>query len=191
MGRGVAPDRLPERRHRALHAGVDEERKPVALAGLEPAMDEKVDGESEDQHMEESLVDRLAGAEQRHLEVMPQLLAAQILGDLNDLAVHTPITAAAVYGGVGMAPQEHAFRSGVDVIIGTPGRLLDHFRAPYAKLAAYRERMGWNFKWLSASENDFAYDLHASHTPEEMAGEAWLNYKMAKPRPKGRCCRCC
>jgi ATP-dependent RNA helicase RhlE len=61
-------------------------------------------------------------------------LAAQILEDLNDLAVHTPITAAAVYGGMSMAPQEHAFRSGVDVIIGTPGRLLDHFRAPYAKL---------------------------------------------------------
>src|SRR5215510_4494453 len=63
-------------------------------------------------------------------------LAAQILEDLNDLAVHTPITAAAVYGGVGMGPQEHAFRSGVDVIVGTPGRLLDHFRAPYAKLTS-------------------------------------------------------
>jgi ATP-dependent RNA helicase RhlE len=63
-------------------------------------------------------------------------LAAQILGDLTDLAVHTPLTAAAVFGGVGMGPQEHAFRSGVDVIIGTPGRLLDHFRRPYARLAA-------------------------------------------------------
>ena len=62
-------------------------------------------------------------------------LAAQIVEDLNDLAVHTPLTAAAVFGGVGMGPQEHAFRSGVDVIVGTPGRLLDHFRAPYAKLA--------------------------------------------------------
>ena len=62
-------------------------------------------------------------------------LAAQILEDLNDLAVHTPITAAAVYGGVAMGPQEHAFRSGVDVLIATPGRLLDHFRAPYAKLS--------------------------------------------------------
>jgi ATP-dependent RNA helicase RhlE len=61
-------------------------------------------------------------------------LAAQILGDLNDIAVHTPITAAAVFGGVGMGPQEHAFRSGVDVIIATPGRLLDHLKAPYAKL---------------------------------------------------------
>jgi len=62
-------------------------------------------------------------------------LAAQILEDLNDLTVHTPINGAAVFGGVGMGPQEHAFRSGVDVIVGTPGRLLDHFRAPYAKLA--------------------------------------------------------
>jgi ATP-dependent RNA helicase RhlE len=63
-------------------------------------------------------------------------LAAQIAEDLNSLAIHTPITGAAVYGGVGMGPQEHAFRSGVDVIIATPGRLLDHFRAPYARLTA-------------------------------------------------------
>src|SRR5256885_10143306 len=61
-------------------------------------------------------------------------LAAQVLADINDLATHTPITAAAVYGGVGMSPQEHAFRRGVDIIVGTPGRLLDHFRAPYARM---------------------------------------------------------
>ena len=61
-------------------------------------------------------------------------LAAQILEDLNSFAVHTPITAAAVYGGVGMGPQEHAFRAGVDVIIATPGRLLDHFRSSYARI---------------------------------------------------------
>jgi ATP-dependent RNA helicase RhlE len=61
-------------------------------------------------------------------------LAAQILEDLKDLSTHTPVTGASVYGGVGMGPQEHAFRSGVDVIVGTPGRLLDHFRQPYAKL---------------------------------------------------------
>ena len=62
-------------------------------------------------------------------------LAAQILEDLNDVAVHTPVTGAAVFGGVGMGPQEHAFRSGVDIIVGTPGRLLDHFARPYAKLS--------------------------------------------------------
>jgi ATP-dependent RNA helicase RhlE len=71
----------------------------------------------------------------RALVVTPtRELAAQIVEDLTDLATHTPLTGAAVYGGVGMGPQEHAFRSGVDVIAGTPGRLLDHFRFPYAKL---------------------------------------------------------
>ena len=61
-------------------------------------------------------------------------LAAQIEQHLAGLAVHTPLSGAAVYGGVGMGPQEHAFRSGVDVIIATPGRLLDHFRHDYARL---------------------------------------------------------
>jgi ATP-dependent RNA helicase RhlE len=61
-------------------------------------------------------------------------LAAQIDEHLRDLAVHTPLSGAAVYGGVGMGPQEHAFRSGVDVIVATPGRLLDHFQYGYAKL---------------------------------------------------------
>src|SRR5436309_9608649 len=62
-------------------------------------------------------------------------LAAQIDEHLRELAVHTPLSGAAVYGGVGMGPQEHAFRSGVDVIVATPGRLLDHFQYGYAKLA--------------------------------------------------------
>jgi ATP-dependent RNA helicase RhlE len=61
-------------------------------------------------------------------------LAAQILKELEELAVHTPLTAASIFGGVGMGPQEHAFRSGVDVLVATPGRLLDHLRQPYAKL---------------------------------------------------------
>src|SRR5947208_5131699 len=61
-------------------------------------------------------------------------LAAQILEELEELAVHTPITAAAIFGGVGMGPQEHALRSGVDILVATPGRLLDHLRHPYAKL---------------------------------------------------------
>jgi len=61
-------------------------------------------------------------------------LCAQIDHHLQELAVHTPVTSAAVFGGVGMGPQEHAFRAGVDVIVATPGRLLDHFRFPYAAL---------------------------------------------------------
>jgi len=61
-------------------------------------------------------------------------LASQIAAHMEELAVHTPVTGASVFGGVGMGPQEHAFRSGVDVIVATPGRLLDHMRRPYARL---------------------------------------------------------
>ena len=63
-------------------------------------------------------------------------LAAQVLQSLEEVAVHTPLTAASIFGGVGMGPQEHAFRVGVDVIVATPGRLLDHLSKPYASLAA-------------------------------------------------------
>jgi len=61
-------------------------------------------------------------------------LAAQIFEDVGDLAAHTAVKAAAIYGGVGMGPQEQALRRGVDVLIATPGRLLDHLRQPYANL---------------------------------------------------------
>ncbi|HET8946318.1 MAG TPA: DEAD/DEAH box helicase [Candidatus Polarisedimenticolia bacterium] len=81
------------------------------------------------------LIDRRRGATSALVLTPTRELAGQILEDLNDLAVHTPVTAASVIGGVGMGPQEHAFRSAVDVIIGTPGRLLDHFRFPYARLS--------------------------------------------------------
>src|SRR5215210_4818243 len=80
------------------------------------------------------LIDEPRGTTRALVLTPTRELAAQIVEDLNDLAVHTPLSAAAVFGGVGMGPQEHAFRSGVDVIVGTPGRLLDHFRAHYAKL---------------------------------------------------------
>ena len=72
----------------------------------------------------------------RALVVAPtRELAAQILEEFNSLATHTPLTGAAVFGGVGMGPQEHAFRAGVDVIVATPGRLLDHMRSPYVNFS--------------------------------------------------------
>ncbi|HEX6629884.1 MAG TPA: DEAD/DEAH box helicase, partial [Gemmatimonadaceae bacterium] len=61
-------------------------------------------------------------------------LAAQVEEQFQQLGQHTPVTSAAIFGGVGMGPQEHAFRSGVDILVATPGRLLDHLKQPYAKL---------------------------------------------------------
>jgi ATP-dependent RNA helicase RhlE len=81
------------------------------------------------------LIDKPRGTTRALILTPTRELAAQIVEDLDDLAVHTPVTAAPVFGGVGMGPQEHAFRSGVDIIVATPGRLLDHFSRPYARLS--------------------------------------------------------
>jgi ATP-dependent RNA helicase RhlE len=62
-------------------------------------------------------------------------LAAQIHEHLEAVAAHTELTGAAIFGGVGMGPQEQAFRRGVDVLVATPGRLLDHLQHSYASLA--------------------------------------------------------
>src|SRR5262245_36252817 len=62
-------------------------------------------------------------------------LAAQIDEHRRQLARHAGVAGAAIFGGVGMEPQEHALRRGVEVIVATPGRLLDHLRFPYARLA--------------------------------------------------------
>lgn len=61
-------------------------------------------------------------------------LAVQITEHFHDLARHTSLKAAAVYGGVSPIPQEKAFRKGVDFIMATPGRLLDHMSHDYARL---------------------------------------------------------
>ena len=53
-------------------------------------------------------------------------LADQIAAHLKLLAKYTDIRIAAVYGGVGMGPQATAFKRGADIIVATPGRLLDH-----------------------------------------------------------------
>jgi ATP-dependent RNA helicase RhlE len=57
-------------------------------------------------------------------------LAAQIEEHLRVLGRYTRVTSAAIFGGVGMGPQQQALRRGVDVVVATPGRLLDHLREP-------------------------------------------------------------
>jgi ATP-dependent RNA helicase RhlE len=63
-------------------------------------------------------------------------LAVQIEDEIHGLAYHTSITSAAVYGGVEMGGQERALRAGVDIIVATPGRLMDHMRQQNADLGA-------------------------------------------------------
>src|SRR4029450_3629192 len=57
-------------------------------------------------------------------------LAAQIDEHRRALARYTRTDGAAVFGGVPMGPQEAAFRRGVDILVATPARLLDHLPYP-------------------------------------------------------------
>ncbi|MET0212162.1 MAG: DEAD/DEAH box helicase [Vicinamibacterales bacterium] len=55
-------------------------------------------------------------------------LCGQIEDDVQGFTYHTDLTSIAVYGGVPMDPQERALKSGVDIVVATPGRLMDHMR---------------------------------------------------------------
>jgi ATP-dependent RNA helicase RhlE len=81
------------------------------------------------------LIERPRGTTRALVLAPTRELALQIKADLAALGRHTNVKGAAVHGGVGMKPQEDAFRRGVDVIVATPGRLLDHFGRGYADLA--------------------------------------------------------
>ena len=65
-------------------------------------------------------------------------LAVQIEDDVQGFIYHTDITSIAVYGGVDMGPQERALKSGVDIVVATPGRLMDHMRQQDGRLRQAR-----------------------------------------------------
>jgi predicted dithiol-disulfide oxidoreductase (DUF899 family) len=60
-------------------------------------------------------------------------------------------------------------------------------RAPMAQIAAFKQRMGWRFHWVSSFGSDFNYDYHVSFTPEErVQGKVNYNYTtMAFPSEEG------
>jgi len=50
-------------------------------------------------------------------------------------------------------------------------------RAPLTQINAFKQRMGWRFRWVSSHASDFNYDFHVSATPEEHArGRIAYNY---------------
>jgi predicted dithiol-disulfide oxidoreductase (DUF899 family) len=53
-------------------------------------------------------------------------------------------------------------------------------RAPIDEIEAVRQRMGWQFRWVSSFNNDFNYDFGVSFRPEEVAsGRALYNFQAA------------
>ncbi|HXT38665.1 MAG TPA: DEAD/DEAH box helicase, partial [Candidatus Angelobacter sp.] len=61
-------------------------------------------------------------------------LAAQVETAIRDLARFTNLRVAVMYGGVGYGRQKDALREGVDILVATPGRLLDHIQQGTCKL---------------------------------------------------------
>ncbi len=61
-------------------------------------------------------------------------LAAQVETALRDFCRFTDLRVAVMYGGVGYGKQLDALKSGVDIIVATPGRLLDHMQQGNCKL---------------------------------------------------------
>jgi rubredoxin len=53
-------------------------------------------------------------------------LAAQVLESVRTYGAHTGLRSLAVFGGVGINPQIQTMRRGIDILVATPGRLLDH-----------------------------------------------------------------
>ena len=80
------------------------------------------------------ILQRLGAAPVRHrapraLVLTPtRELAAQVRESVRSYGRHLPLRSTAVFGGVGINPQISALRGGVDVVVATPGRLLDHLQ---------------------------------------------------------------
>jgi superfamily II DNA/RNA helicase len=62
-------------------------------------------------------------------------LADQVADNVKSYSRHTPLRSTVVFGGVDMAPQTAALRAGVEILIATPGRLLDHVQQKVLNLS--------------------------------------------------------
>ena len=112
------------------------EPTPVQAAAIPPALEGKdilasaATGSGKSAAFGLPLIDALAQlprGKTRALILAPtRELAAQIAEHLQALAKHTKVSVAAVFGGVSFGAQAAAFKRGTDIIVATPGRLLDH-----------------------------------------------------------------
>ncbi|NLS13432.1 DEAD/DEAH box helicase [Vibrio sp. SM6] len=78
-------------------------------------------------------------------------LAQQVYDNLSDYAAGTQIKLAVLYGGTSLKPQTQVLAAGVDIVIATPGRLLDHLFQRHTSLREIR--------WLVLDEADRMLDM--------------------------------
>ncbi|MCI0694360.1 DEAD/DEAH box helicase [candidate division KSB1 bacterium] len=128
---GLHPDLLEAVHHLSYHepTPIQQQAIPVALTGRDLIGCAQT-GTGKTAAFALPILNKLhpgRGGKIRALILTPtRELAAQINEVFQSLAAHTKIYTAAVYGGVGSPPQARALRLGTDVIVATPGRLLDH-----------------------------------------------------------------
>lgn len=65
-------------------------------------------------------------------------LAAQVHADFDFIGKGSGLATLAVYGGADYKPQESALRRGVDIVVGTPGRVKDHMERGTLDLSEIR-----------------------------------------------------
>jgi len=109
---------------------IQQETIPLALAGRD-VIGSAQTGTGKTAAFMLPILQRLSKGKRAHtlralILVPTRELAEQVLQSARTYGRHLPVNAAAVYGGVGMEPQTKALARGVDIIVATPGRLLDH-----------------------------------------------------------------
>jgi len=132
---------IPEQVRRGIEAvgftdltPVQEESIPLALAGKDVAAQAQT-GTGKTAAFLVSLFSRMladpkpTGDQPRALILAPtRELVAQITEDAEGLGRHCPFKVQAIFGGIDYDKQRQALRNGVDVIVATPGRLIDYFK---------------------------------------------------------------
>ncbi len=113
---------------------VQEESIPLALAGKDVAAQAQT-GTGKTAAFLISLFSRMladpkpTGEQPRALILAPtRELVAQICKDAEGLGAHCPFKVQAIFGGIDYDKQRQALRNGVDVIVATPGRLIDYYK---------------------------------------------------------------
>jgi ATP-dependent RNA helicase RhlE len=108
---------------------IQQEAIPLALAGRD-LIGSAQTGTGKTAAFVLPILQRLAAGPRgvlRALVLVPtRELAEQVTQSIRAYGRHTHLKGAAVYGGVGMEPQTRALKHGADIVVATPGRLLDH-----------------------------------------------------------------
>ncbi len=133
--------------HPAIQRGIDDmgftEPTPIQRDAIPPATDGRdvlacaMTGSGKTAAFVLPILQRMAGSSggrTRALILTPtRELASQIHEHIEAFARHTPVRSATVFGGVKPGKQEKALRAGVDIVVATPGRLLDLMQNPWAR----------------------------------------------------------